>query len=37
MPGRKLTPRRLEAALRDHALRYPEAYEQFPWGERASR
>lgn len=24
-----------EAALREHALTYPEAYEDFPWGERA--
>lgn len=23
-----------EAALRKHALAYPEAYEEFPWGER---
>ncbi|HEX9941402.1 MAG TPA: MmcQ/YjbR family DNA-binding protein [Thermoanaerobaculia bacterium] len=25
----------LEAALREHALSFPEAYEEFPWGERA--
>ena len=24
-----------EALLRDHALSYPETYEEFPWGERA--
>jgi predicted DNA-binding protein (MmcQ/YjbR family) len=24
-----------EAALREHALAYPEATEEFPWGERA--
>jgi predicted DNA-binding protein (MmcQ/YjbR family) len=28
-------PRGLEAALRRHALSYPEAYEEHPWGERA--
>jgi predicted DNA-binding protein (MmcQ/YjbR family) len=27
--------RRVEAALRAYALGYPEAYEEFPWGERA--
>jgi predicted DNA-binding protein (MmcQ/YjbR family) len=26
---------RAEAALRETALAYPEAYEEFPWGERA--
>ena len=26
-----------EAALREHALSYPEAYEEFPWGERAMK
>jgi predicted DNA-binding protein (MmcQ/YjbR family) len=26
---------RAEAALRETALTYPEAYEEFPWGERA--
>jgi predicted DNA-binding protein (MmcQ/YjbR family) len=26
---------RAEAALRDHALTYPEAHEEFPWGHRA--
>lgn len=26
-----------EAALRRHALTYPEAYEEFPWGERAMK
>jgi hypothetical protein len=32
------TPNRLpraEAALREHALAYPESYEEFPWGHRA--
>lgn len=32
--GRNQT-RRAEMALRAHALKYPEAYEEFPWGERA--
>lgn len=26
---------KIEALLRKHALSYPEAYEEFPWGERA--
>ena len=26
---------RAESHLRQHALAYPEAYEEFPWGERA--
>lgn len=30
--GAKLSP--VEAALRKHALSYPEAHEDFPWGER---
>jgi predicted DNA-binding protein (MmcQ/YjbR family) len=34
MPKTPVTIRRLEAAMRDHALRLPEAYEDFPWGER---
>lgn len=38
MPARKKPARpgfRLgEAALRKYALRFPEAYEEFPWGER---
>jgi len=44
MPARKKTPRkkraakpgfrRGEAALRKYALSFPEAYEEFPWGER---
>lgn len=34
MAGKKpATPE--EATLREHALSYPEAYEEFPWGERA--
>jgi predicted DNA-binding protein (MmcQ/YjbR family) len=33
---RKQNPgRTTEAILRDYALTYPEAYEEFPWGERA--
>jgi predicted DNA-binding protein (MmcQ/YjbR family) len=32
MAPRKLTP--AEAVLRKHALSYPEAHEDFPWGER---
>ena len=36
--GRKKAPRptpaKRAAALRAFALRYPEAYEEFPWGER---
>jgi predicted DNA-binding protein (MmcQ/YjbR family) len=36
MAGKKpATPE--EAALREHALTYPEAYEEFPWGERAMK
>ncbi len=31
----QLTPKQLEAALRDYALGFPEATEEFPWGERA--
>src|SRR5687768_4165742 len=31
----KLTPQQLEIALRDYALGFPEATEDFPWGERA--
>ena len=26
---------KIETKLRDHALSYPETYEEFPWGERA--
>ena len=29
------TLERIEAALRDHALTFPESHEDFPWGERA--
>jgi predicted DNA-binding protein (MmcQ/YjbR family) len=35
MPKGQLTPKQLESALRDYALRFPEATEEFPWGERA--
>jgi predicted DNA-binding protein (MmcQ/YjbR family) len=31
----QLTPKQLETALRDYALGFPEATEDFPWGERA--
>jgi hypothetical protein len=31
----KLSPRQIETALRDYALGFPEATEDFPWGERA--
>ena len=31
----QLTPRQIESALRDYALSFPEATEEFPWGERA--
>jgi predicted DNA-binding protein (MmcQ/YjbR family) len=31
----QLTPQEIETALRDYALRFPEATEEFPWGERA--
>ena len=35
MASMPVTTERAEAALRDFALAYPEAYEEFPWGERA--
>jgi predicted DNA-binding protein (MmcQ/YjbR family) len=35
MPKGQLTPKQLESALRDYALGFPEATEEFPWGERA--
>ena len=35
MPRDSLKPRELESALRDYALGFPEASEEFPWGERA--
>jgi predicted DNA-binding protein (MmcQ/YjbR family) len=35
MPKGQLTPRQLEAALRDYALGFPETTEDFPWGDRA--
>ena len=31
---RRSTPRNMESRLRAHALSYPEAHEDFPWGER---
>jgi hypothetical protein len=31
----QLTPQEIETALRDCALGFPEAVEEFPWGERA--
>ena len=34
MTPRSRNARAAEAALRDHALSYPGAYEEFPWGER---
>jgi predicted DNA-binding protein (MmcQ/YjbR family) len=33
--GPRRNPSALEKALRKHALSFPEAYEEFPWGERA--
>lgn len=35
MPSKMTGSLRLESALRRHALGYPEAYEEYPWGERA--
>jgi predicted DNA-binding protein (MmcQ/YjbR family) len=35
MPKGQLTPKQLESALRAYALGFPEATEEFPWGERA--
>ena len=35
MAAGKPSPQALEAALRTHALSYPETREDFPWGERA--
>ncbi len=35
MPKGQLTPQQLETALRAYALCFPEATEDFPWGERA--
>jgi predicted DNA-binding protein (MmcQ/YjbR family) len=35
MATRKAGPKSLEAALRAHALGFPETREDFPWGERA--
>jgi predicted DNA-binding protein (MmcQ/YjbR family) len=34
MTAKRPTPRSAEAVLRAHALSYPEATEDFPWGER---
>ena len=34
MPSKKTQAQKAEAALREQALSYPEAYEDFPWGER---
>jgi predicted DNA-binding protein (MmcQ/YjbR family) len=34
MPAVPASIRRVESALRAHALRYPEAHEELPWGER---
>jgi predicted DNA-binding protein (MmcQ/YjbR family) len=35
MTRNQLKPAELETALRDYALGFPEASEDFPWGERA--
>ena len=35
MTKNQLTPKQVESALRDYALGFPEATEDFPWGERA--
>jgi predicted DNA-binding protein (MmcQ/YjbR family) len=35
MATRTINVRRLETALRQHALGFPESHEDFPWGERA--
>ena len=35
MPRAQLTPKQIEKALRDYAIGFPEATEDFPWGERA--
>jgi predicted DNA-binding protein (MmcQ/YjbR family) len=35
MAPAQLTPRQIESLLRDYALTFPEATEDFPWGERA--
>ena len=35
MPRGQLSPKQIESALRDYALGFPEATEEFPWGERA--
>ena len=35
MTKAQLTPKQVESALRDYALGFPEATEDFPWGERA--
>lgn len=35
MVSSRLTPKQIETALRDYALGFPDAVEDFPWGERA--
>ncbi len=30
-----MTAKQIEAKLREHAMKYPEVHEDFPWGERA--
>lgn len=35
VPKGQVTPQEIERALRDYALTFPEATEEFPWGERA--
>jgi predicted DNA-binding protein (MmcQ/YjbR family) len=39
VPDSRLVPAnaRLRARLREHALGYPEAYEEFPWGESVAK
>lgn len=35
MKSKTITPSKIEKALRDRALGYPQTTEDFPWGERA--
>jgi predicted DNA-binding protein (MmcQ/YjbR family) len=35
MAAKKQKPEDIERVLREFALRFPETYEEFPWGERA--
>jgi predicted DNA-binding protein (MmcQ/YjbR family) len=35
MPRDRLSPKQIESALRSYAVGFPEATEDFPWGERA--